>query len=172
MQITNVKTIDLEEFLAICRSEAEVPATEEQIRSIAGATYGIAFRQYTVPWEELFEQRLYTASDTDKNRTRWFTSKDKIPFEERRMLTFKELMKHQDLLDEYVVRLKKDRGGRTDIKIPHAMTLHCAACDGYWLFDGNHGFIRAVLAANPMEFLVTEMTAPKFKMRACRCDSA
>ena len=169
LAIAEERSITIEDFLATCKEEVFVPLSEEKLRSVTATASDVRFRRYMVNSENLLESMLFVASDTDHDRTRWFTSTDDVPMTARRMITYRELLTLQELLLSYLERLRVDRAGRRSRSSPRAMTLHCSACDARWLLDGNHGFIQVCMSGAHRDMAITEMTSPELGMRGCQC---
>ena len=66
--------------------------TEAKVRSVAATVEDVTFRRYRVNSSELLSSRLFAATDTDQERTRWYTSTDDVPFSDRTLITYAELM--------------------------------------------------------------------------------
>ena len=152
-----------------CLDEVYVPVSEEQIRHVAAMVHSVGFRRYVVDSSALLGSLLFSASDTDRGRTRWLAADDDVPLEDRHLIAFGELMELPELLAKYVAMLDRERRGRPERPIPRIMTLHCSRCDARWLLDGNHGFVRLCVSGEHQETTVTEMTGPGLGMRGCRC---
>lgn len=170
--VEHPESITIEDFLEACRVEVQVPLSEEMVRSVVATVEGVTFRRFRANSRALLNSNLFAASDTDRGRSRWLTAADDVGMDERGMITYAELMRQPGLLQDYLERLGIDRAGRPERPTPRVLTLHCAACDGRWLLDGNHGFVRICVADNHQLVSVTEMTGPRLAMRACRCDAA
>ena len=169
LNLDREEAISLDAYLATCRHEVQVPITKAKVREVAASIEDVTFRRFRADSKDLLDSRLFAASDTDRDRTRWFASGDDVPFEERRLITYAELLGLPDLLRDYLERLRIDRAGRPDRQSPRMMTLHCSSCDARWMLDGNHGFVRICASGNHQPITVTEMTSPQLGMHGCAC---
>ena len=170
LHVENAESITIDDFLEVCRQEINVPLSEGKCRSVTAALGDVTFCRYRVSSKDLLNSSLFAASDTDQKRSRWYSSNEDVPMQDRKLITYAELMQLPNLLQDYIEMLRIERMNRPERPFPRVMTLHCATCDARWLLDGNYGFVRIIASGNDQIVIVTEMTSPKLGMRGCQCN--